>query len=180
MFVSNSSHHLSVSARHSRGHLSFLTTEQSQTLLDWIVASGNTSPPFTSPVHGDHFLLPVIACSGAFSLRAGRSRTPEVVRPCIASVTRRIENFWLGFSGRNSGSLVGLPNAGRLRARSGGAQARRGDAGRTERLPPPPLRPVDRTILAGRRLNGFILPRRDRTHRAAACSGSPRSTSLSP
>ena len=48
----------------------FLTTEQSQTLLDWIVASGkNLTAIYITHGHGDH-LWPGIA-SGAFPARKG-------------------------------------------------------------------------------------------------------------
>ena len=72
----------------------FLTTEQSQTLLDWIVASGkNLTAIYLTHGHGDHFF-------GLASLlerfpRARAVATPEVVKAMHEHLSPdRIENFW--------------------------------------------------------------------------------------
>src|SRR5258707_5603737 len=72
----------------------FLTTEQSQTLLDWIVASGqNLTPIYITHGPGDHFF-------GLASLlerfpEARAVATPEVVKAMDEHLSPdRIENFW--------------------------------------------------------------------------------------
>ncbi len=72
----------------------FLTTEQSQTLLDWVVASGkNLTAIYVTHGHGDHFF-------GLASLleRFPRTRavaTPEVVKAMHEQLSLAwIENFW--------------------------------------------------------------------------------------
>jgi glyoxylase-like metal-dependent hydrolase (beta-lactamase superfamily II) len=72
----------------------FLTTGQSQTLLDWVVASGkNLTAIYVTHGHGDHFF-------GLASLlerfpRAKAVATPEIVKAMHEHLSpARIENFW--------------------------------------------------------------------------------------
>src|SRR6202050_3830907 len=72
----------------------FLTTEQSQTLLDWVVASGkNLTAIYVTHGHGDHFF-------GIASLlerfpRAKAVATPEVVKAMREQLSPAwIDNFW--------------------------------------------------------------------------------------
>jgi glyoxylase-like metal-dependent hydrolase (beta-lactamase superfamily II) len=72
----------------------FLTTEQSQTLLDWVVASGkNLTAIYVTHGHGDHFfgLAPLLA---RFP-KARAVATPAVVEAMRQQLSpARIENFW--------------------------------------------------------------------------------------
>src|SRR5271168_4944002 len=72
----------------------FLTIEQSQTLLDWVVASGkNLTAIYVTHGHGDHFF-------GLSSLlerfpRARAVATPEIVKAMQEHLSpASIENFW--------------------------------------------------------------------------------------
>jgi glyoxylase-like metal-dependent hydrolase (beta-lactamase superfamily II) len=72
----------------------FLTTEQSQTLLDWVVASGkNLAAIYITHGHGDHFF-------GLASLlerfpRAKAVATPEIVKAMREQLSpASIDNFW--------------------------------------------------------------------------------------
>src|ERR1700730_14557849 len=72
----------------------FLTTDQSQTLLDWVVASGkNLTAIYVTHGHGDHFF-------GLASLlerfpRAKAVATPEIVKAMREHLSpASIENFW--------------------------------------------------------------------------------------
>ena len=72
----------------------FLTIEQSQTLLDWVVASGkNLTAIYITHGHGDHFfgLAPLLE---RFP-RARAIATPEVVQAMHEQLSPAwIENFW--------------------------------------------------------------------------------------
>ena len=68
---------------------SFLTTEQSQSLLDWVVASGkNLIAIYIAHGHGDHFfgLAPLLA---RFPL-ANAVAIPEVVEAMETQISRRL------------------------------------------------------------------------------------------
>ena len=72
----------------------FLTTEQSQTLLDWVVASGkNLTAIYVTHGHGDHFF-------GLASLlerfpRAKAVATPEIVKAMHEHLSpASVDNFW--------------------------------------------------------------------------------------
>lgn len=72
----------------------FLTTEQSQTLLDWVVASGkNLIAIYITHGHGDHFfgLAPLLA---RFPL-AKALAIPEVVRAMETQISPTfVDGFW--------------------------------------------------------------------------------------
>src|ERR1700730_18459042 len=72
----------------------FLTTEQSQTLLDWVVASGkNLSAIYVTHAHGDHFfgLAPLLA---RFPL-AKALAIPEVFRAMETQISpASVDGFW--------------------------------------------------------------------------------------
>src|SRR5271163_1555091 len=72
----------------------FLTIEQSQTLLDWVVASGkNLTAIYVTHGHGDHFfgLAPLLE---RFP-RARAVATPEVVKAMSEHLSpASIKNFW--------------------------------------------------------------------------------------
>ena len=72
----------------------FLTTGQSQTLLDWVVASGkNLTAIYVTHAHGDHFfgLAPLLE---RFP-RARAVATPEIVKAMREHLSpASIDNFW--------------------------------------------------------------------------------------
>ena len=72
----------------------FLTTEQSQTLVDWVVASGkNLTAIYITHGHGDHFfgLAPLLE---RFP-QARAVATPEVVKAMHEHLSpASVENFW--------------------------------------------------------------------------------------
>src|SRR6201987_422570 len=72
----------------------FLTTEQSQTLSDWIVASGkNLTAIYITHGHGDHFFW--VATVRERLPQARAVATPEVVKAMHEHLSPdRIENFW--------------------------------------------------------------------------------------
>src|ERR1700738_1204297 len=72
----------------------FLTTEQSQTLVNWVVASGkNLTAIYVTHAHGDHFfgLAPLL---GRFP-HARAVATPEVVKAMHEQLSpASVDNFW--------------------------------------------------------------------------------------
>jgi glyoxylase-like metal-dependent hydrolase (beta-lactamase superfamily II) len=72
----------------------FLTTEQSQTLVDWVVASGkNLTAVYITHGHGDHF-FGLASLLERFPL-AKAVATPEVVKAMQEHLApASIENFW--------------------------------------------------------------------------------------
>src|ERR1700744_2015228 len=72
----------------------FLTTEHSRTLVDWVVASGkNLKAIYLTHGHGDHFFgLPVIMQRFP---RAQALATPEVVKAMRAQLApESMDGFW--------------------------------------------------------------------------------------
>lgn len=72
----------------------FLTTEQSQTLLDWVLASGkNLTAIYVTHAHGDHFF-------GLAPLLERFPRARAVARPAVVEAMKEqlspawIDNFW--------------------------------------------------------------------------------------
>ena len=72
----------------------FLTIEQSQTLLSWVVASGkNLTAIYITHGHGDHFfgLAPLLECFPHVRAVA----TPEVVKAMHEQLSpASVDNFW--------------------------------------------------------------------------------------
>src|SRR6266571_2993387 len=72
----------------------FLTTEQSQVLLDWVVASGkNLTAIYVTHGHGDHFFG--LAALLEYFPQARAVATPEVVEAMHEHLSpASIDNFW--------------------------------------------------------------------------------------
>src|ERR1700757_1799273 len=72
----------------------FLTTEQSQTLLDWVVASGkNLTRLSVTPGHGAHFFG--LATLPERFPRAKAVATPEIVNAMREQLSPAwLDNFW--------------------------------------------------------------------------------------
>ena len=161
----------------------FLTTDQSQTLLDWVVAScKNLTTVYFTHGHGDHFF-------GLASLLDRFPRAKAVAAPEIVKAMREqlspawLDNFWRRlFPGEIPERLLVAEPLDGNELELEGHQLAVSEC-RTNRYGPLNVfaRPVDRT---GRRRGCRLqrdssLSRRDR-HAESASSGSPRSISSRP
>ena len=159
-----------------------LTSEQSKTLLDWVVASGkNLTAIYIIHGHGDHFF-------GLASLlehfpRAKAVATPEIVKAMQQDLTPAwIDNFWRRlFPGEIPDRLVVAEPLTNNELELEGQKLVAVNTGRTDTAHSTCLHvPSIELIVGGDVVYNGIHPFLARpTHRAGS-SGSPRSTSFSP
>src|SRR6266853_1856995 len=99
----------------------FLTTGQSQTLLDWVAASGkNLAAIYVTHGHGDH--SSALHRFWSVSRAQGRSRRPRSSRPCMSNYRPpRSRTSGAGFFPARFRTAWWLPN--RSKARSGAGEA---------------------------------------------------------